>query len=270
MRAAPDCRPPPTARHAPQPRTSTSHQTKTWPQRLGMFEFAYNSSQHSTTGMAPFQLLYCEIPHTPASLIHGPPLRSPDATSFDEGLMSSQLSASNAIQQANHLFRERHAQARRGHVYLPGEEVLLSSEHLSLRGEHPKFFPKFVGPFIIKELRGINTVELRIPPKTRFSLINTVVNVDCLRPYTRRPPQLGSSEEDDQPEALVNDPRDGTWWEVEDVMAHQYQRQGRRSFLVRYKGFCPSFDEWKREEDVSKQLIKEYDELPSGWRPRGV
>ena len=49
---------------------------------------------------------------------------------------------------------------RRGHVYLPGEEVLLSSEHLSLRGEHPKFFPKFVGPFVIKELRGINTVEL--------------------------------------------------------------------------------------------------------------
>jgi hypothetical protein len=28
-------------------------------------------------------------------------------------------------------------------VYLQGEEVLLSSEHLSLRGEHPKFFPKF-------------------------------------------------------------------------------------------------------------------------------
>jgi hypothetical protein len=44
-------------------------------------------------------------------------------------------------------------------------------------------------------------------------------------------------------------------------MAHRYQRHGRRSFLVRYKGFCPSFDEWKREEDVSEQLIKEYDEL---------
>jgi hypothetical protein len=32
-------------------------QPKTWPQRLGMFEFAYNSSRHSTTGMVPFQLL---------------------------------------------------------------------------------------------------------------------------------------------------------------------------------------------------------------------
>ena len=146
-------------------------------------------------------------------------------------------------------------------MYLPGEEVLLSSEHLSLRGEHPKFFPKFVGPFIVKELRGINTVELRIPPKTRFGLIDTVVNIDRLRPYKRRPPQLGSSEEDDQPEALVIDPRGGTWWEVEDVMAHRLQRQGRRSFLVRYKGFGPSFNEWKREKDVSEHLVKEYNEL---------
>jgi hypothetical protein len=93
-----------------------------------MFELAYNSSRHSTTCMAaPFQLLYGEIPHTPASLVHGPPKRSPDATAFDEGLMSSQLAASDTIQQANHLFRDRHAQTRRGHVYLPGEEVLLSS-----------------------------------------------------------------------------------------------------------------------------------------------
>jgi hypothetical protein len=235
-------------------------QPKTWPQRLGMFEFAYNSSRHSTTGMAPFQLLYGEIPHTPASLIHGPSPRSPSATAFAEGLMSSQLAARDAIQQANRLFRERHARARRGHVYLPGEMVLLSSEHLSLRGEHPKFFPKFVGPFVIAELRGVNTVELQIPPQTRFGLIDTVVNVDRLRPYKQRPPQLGSSEKDDQPEALVVDPRGGTWWEVEDVMAH---RQGRyqRSFLVRYKGFGPSFDEWKREEDVSEHLIREYDEL---------
>ncbi len=103
-------------------------------------------------------------------------------------------------------------------------------------------------------------MELQIPPQTRFGLIDTVVNIARLRPYKRRPPQLGSSEEDDRPEALVVDPRGGTWWEVEDVMAHR-QRHSRRLFLVRYKGFGPSFDEWKREEDVSEQLIREYNEL---------
>ena len=54
----------------------------------------------------------------------------------------------------------------------------MSSEHLSLRGEHPEYFPS-------------------------VGLIDTVVNIDHLRPYNRRPPQLGSSEEGDQPDALA-------------------------------------------------------------------
>ena len=111
---------------------------------------------------------------------------------------------------------------RRGHVYLPGEEMLLSSEHLFLRGEHPKYFPS---------LSVHLSVELQVPPETRFGLIDTVVNIDHLLPYKRRPPQLGSSEEGDQPDALVIVPRGGTWWEVEDVMAHLHQRHGRRFFL---------------------------------------
>ncbi len=94
--------------------------------------------------LAPFQSLYGEVPHAPASLIHGPQPRCHSATVFAEGLMSSQLAARDTIRQANSLFRERHAQARRGHTYREGEEVLLSTEHLSLRGEHPKFFPMMI------------------------------------------------------------------------------------------------------------------------------
>ena len=72
---------------------------------------------------------------------------------------------------------------------------MLSSEHLSLRGEHPKFFPKFVGPFKIAALRGVNTVELSIPRRSQFSLIVTVVNGNRLRLYGA-PFCLGPSEED--------------------------------------------------------------------------
>jgi hypothetical protein len=246
-------------------------QPKSWPQKLGMFEFAYNSSQHRTTGYAPFELLYGEVPHTPASLLRGPQPRGPSATAFAEGLLGSQLAARDAILEAQRRFREGHAQARRGHMYRQGEEVLLSSEHLSLRGEHPKFFPKFVGPFVIKELRGVNTVELSIGKGTRFGLIDAVVNVERLRPYKRRPAHLGPTEEAQQPEALVEDPRGGTWWEVEDVVAHRGRRgkPGRR-FLVRYKGFGPSYDEWKTEKDVSAKLIEEYDELCRLSTPEGL
>ena len=38
-------------------------------------------------------------------------------------------------------------------------------------------------------------------------------------------------------------------------------RKNGRRFLVRYKGFGPSYDEWKSEKDVSERLVREYDEL---------
>ena len=106
---------------------------------------------------------------------------------------------------------------------------------------------------------------------TRFGLIDAVVNVERLRPYKRRPAHLGPTEEAQQPEALVEDPRGGTWWEVEDVVAHRGRRgkPGRR-FLVRYKGFGPSYDEWKTEKDVSAKLVEEYDELCRLSTPEGL
>ena len=113
-----------------------------------------------------------------------------------------------------------------------------------------------MGPFKIAALRGVNTVELVIPRRSRFGLVDPVVNVNRLRPYRRLPSRLGPSEEDVQPEALVVDPRGGTWWEVEDVVASHRGPKNRRRFLVRYKGFGPAYDEWKTERDVSPQLIK--------------
>ena len=47
---------------------------------------------------------------------------------------------------------------------------------------------------------------------------------------------------------------------MEDVVSHLDRQNGRR-FLVRCKGFGPSYDEWKSEKDVSERLVKEYDEL---------
>jgi hypothetical protein len=68
----------------------------------------------------------------------------------------------------------------------------------------------------------------------------------------------------------VVDPRGGTWWEVEDVVASHRGPKNNRRFLVRYKGFGPAYDEWKSEHDVSPQLIKEYDELCRLAVPGGV
>lgn len=64
------------------------------------------------------------------------------------------------------------------------------------------------------------------------------------------------------------DPGGGTWLEMEDVVSHR-GRHGFRYFLIRYKGFGPSFDEWKRGENVSEQLVNEYDEMCRVDCPQG-
>jgi hypothetical protein len=63
--------------------------------------------------------------------------------------------------------------------------------------------------------------------------------------------------------ALAVDPRGGTRWEVEDVVSHQpCSRIGQpKKYLVRYKGFPASFDEWKSPKDVTRVLIDEYKAL---------
>ncbi len=238
-------------------------QSREWPSRLVMFEFAYNSSAHATTGYAPFELLYGEVPRTPASLEAVRPPRGPRATEMAESIMAAQRAAADALSYASRKFRESHAQARRGHRYQAGDHVLLSTEHLSLQGESPKLFPRYVGPFRIRALRGVNNVELALAKGARFSLIDPVVNVERLRPYRqRRPGAMADAFETEGPVAIMEDPRGGSWWEVEDVVAAKAAaRSGRRRFLVRYKGFGPEFDEWKDEADVSVRLVEAYDEL---------
>ena len=64
----------------------------------------------------------------------------------------------------------------------------------------------------------------------------------------------------------MSSPRGGTWWEVEDVVAH-VGTGSRRRYLVRYKGFSAAFDEWKRTCDVSDVLVRDYEELLEQARP---
>jgi hypothetical protein len=136
---------------------------------------------------------------------------------------------------------------------------------LRLQGdEHRKTFPKFVGPFRIAQLSGNGNVELEIDGRFRF--IDKIVNVDRLRAYkTRNGPASTDPVLDPDVAALCQDPRGGTWWEVEDVVATRVTRRGRgrrrTQYLVRYKGFSEAYDEWKDEKDVSTVLVQHYSDL---------
>ena len=93
------------------------------------------------------------------------------------------------------------------------------------------------------------------------------MNVDRLRAYkSRKGTGADILAADPATEALCQDPRGGTWWEVEDVVTTRHggkTKNGKRQlqYLVRYKGFTEAYDEWKAERDVSEALIRGYKAL---------
>ena len=246
-----------------------------WHRHVAVFEFAYNSAKHATTGVEPFFVQYGDLPPAPIRMLNQHKVRSKSATDLAGLLVNTRSAVRDALQEAATRFRRENEASRRGHLYQVGDLVLLSSAHVSLReGEWRKSFPKYVGPFKVTAFRGINTVEVEdMSPFGRFKFIDRVVNIERLRPYTTRiklteaPPAIPSSIE-----AVAIDPRGGTWWEVEDVVSHQPCPRGGRPkrYLVRYKGFDSSFDEWKGPRDVSQVLIDEYQELLTRALQAGV
>ena len=66
--------------------------------------------------------------------------------------------------------------------------------------------------------------------------------------------------------ALCRDPRRMAWWEIEDVVANKGPGKHRR-YLVRYKGLSAAFDEWRKPEDVPRELIQQYHDLLTCARP---
>ena len=239
-----------------------------WHRRLPVYEFAYNSSTHHTTGVAPFQVVYGEVPPSPLQLVNPGKSRSKAATELADLLVNTRRAVHDALSESAQRYREMNATARRGTRFAKGDRILLSTRHLSLQGaERRKTFPKFVGPFTVARTRGDNNVELELDGRFRF--IDPVVHVERVRPYRSRDlveePVFAS---DEIAQALATDPRGGTWWEVEDVVAHVGSK-GRRRYLVRYKGFSATFDEWKRTCDVSEELVQDYEELLRRACPAG-
>jgi hypothetical protein len=232
-----------------------------WHKELPVYEFAYNSSIHRTTGVEPFRAVYGDVPPSPLQLVNVARTCSKSATDMADLLVNTRREVQDALGEAARRFREANEKARRGHRYEKGDLVLLSTKHLALAGEERrKTFPKFIGPFTVERTRGDNNVEISV--KGRFRLIDPVINVERLRPYKGRAGYQGNdilSEEVVQ--ALADDPRGGTWWEVEDVVASRVTKAGAVKYLVRYKGFSAAFDEWKGSKDVSEALVKDYQEL---------
>ena len=187
-----------------------AHETQTqWEKYLPLVEFAYNNIVHSSTGKAPFEIIYGKplllpIMRTKEEIFHA-----------DEFVHTAFSQVKSAIEKSQGQQKKAADKHRRNVEFKKGDWVLLKFDKARLRKtkinalNNPTLSPRYYGPFEITE--KINDVSFRLgfPDHWRIhnafhaSLLKTYVGPPREEPVLEDPPEVEEQEEILQPEQIV-------------------------------------------------------------------
>jgi hypothetical protein len=221
-----------------------------WDTHIPALEFAYNNSVNPSTGFTPFYLDTGHDPRVPITLLTPHPVsRNPTATEFAAHMQSILETAHSAMRKAQDS-QSRHAnKSRRDLVFQVGDQVLLSTENLSLAevGQSRKLLPKFIGPFPVTKVVNRNAYRLKLP--AAYKRLHDVFNVSRLREYNTSVPEVFPDRErlNRPPPQLANE-QDGYMIEriLDKCRARASNGRWIDFYLVKWQGYPDSDATWKR------------------------
>lgn len=240
-----------------------SYNQEDWYQWLPFAEFAYNNSDHTSTGISPFEANYGFNPAIEATEVQ-PSAGVPEAASASNYLTSlrkAQDSASESLKIAIDR-QKRNADVHRsaGPAFKAGDKVWLSTENLRVTRPSKKLSEKQVGPFEIVEVVSPTAFRLRLPDS--LSKIHPVFHISLLTPYTQDSITLRQDPPTAPPIATAQ-----IEYEVEEILDSRYY-QGELQYLVHWSGYTGGPDEftWEPEENLSNSpdLIQAFYHSQSG------
>jgi hypothetical protein len=143
-------------------RMFVNHQQDDWVDWLPLAEFAYNNTVHEATGQTPFFLNRGRHPRT----LFSDPLSKvkTKAEEFLQNIKSATKAAEDSLRKAKDAMKlrwERNKPA--AEVFLPGDQVLLTAEHLPSARPSKKLDQKWRGPFKIIRKVGEGAYEVDLP-----------------------------------------------------------------------------------------------------------
>jgi Integrase zinc binding domain/Chromo (CHRromatin Organisation MOdifier) domain len=246
-----------------------------WGKYLPILEFASNNAHNHSIGTTPFRLYTGLAPLCPSSTLSERTYKVPSAKQFTEHMTAEMARAKQCLADAQ-ARQKAYADKHRSDVtFSVGDQVLLSTKNLSLKGDDPrKLWPKYVGPFSIVQVVGKVAYKLQLPDHMH---IHNVFHVSLLKQYRSDggyhppPPTLVDGEEE---------------YVVSNITAHKVQQVGGRHnrrprvhFLVSWTGYGREHDSWEPGvnlqdcsalEEYLQQLVRHNEELPPGYRPEGT
>ena len=228
-----------------------------WDEHLATLEMAVNNAKQASTGFSPFYLNYGQEVQLPldAALRAARVCKNPEAADRIRRLKEDLEKAKDSIRQAQQRQGHYADQHRREVKLTVGDQVLLSTEHLKLKGgdrRTPKFSFKYIGPFSVKRVVGANAYELDLPSSME---IHPVLNVSRLKPYRdgfRTHPERPRVHDRPAPELVHEDGAEV--YEVKQVLAKR-GREGSRAieYLVEWVGYPIWEASWVKAKDISAQ-----------------
>jgi len=233
-----------------------TYDQKNWEDLLPMAEFAYNSAQHSSTGLSPFEVGQGVQPTLFPSLETSEPIKgtSDAAKTFVQQASSNVARARDALEKAQ---QSQAAQANKTRVpsnFKIGDQVMVSTENIrpDTLGR-AKLTNRFVGPFKITRSTGGDSFELQLPADMK---IHPVFHSSLLKPFVPNPKEFTDREPPVRHPVLVDGSPE---YVVEKILDHKALRSGTL-YKVLWKGYPEEDATWEPEENLTNapQLLKQY------------
>ena len=169
--------------------TTVRDQSRTveWEECLPKVCFAYNTSEHASTGFTPFYLMYGRQARVPLDVMYGlPPGKSETCCQYVSNLRHSLESAYRIARQnslvSGHRQKEHYDLKIHGKPFTQGDLVWLCNPAVP-KGTSRKLYTPWTGPY--KIVKCLSELVYRIQDMNRKRK-KLVVNFDRLKPYNSR------------------------------------------------------------------------------------
>ncbi|ESK88976.1 hypothetical protein Moror_13169 [Moniliophthora roreri MCA 2997] len=126
-----------------------------------------------------------------------------------------------------------------------GQKVWLEGKNLDFGYPNKKLSPKREGPFVIEKVMGPVTYKLKLLDQWR---IHPIFYAGLLRPY-KETEAHGRNFLEPPPDIIDRHEE----FEIEAIIGHKLLQKPRR-FLVSWKGFDSSHNEWKTKEELEHAM----------------
>ena len=172
---------------------------KDWEKWIPQVLFDYHSTQHSSTGLTPFQLHIGRQPRSPFATLTLPLEKVKEQTvkqymtSYERNIKAQQAIARENLKGSMEDRKRYYDQHLHHHSYSKGDLVMCRNYQCK-KGLKPKLMrERWTGPWEIDQLRG--PVNYRITRQRGRKRLRMLIHHDRIKPYFTRPANLHQQDE---------------------------------------------------------------------------